>query len=174
MSEFTRHAFRESFSESSYGEIDLREQLHTILYGSSNFFQKGHWVMYRRFDLNKKSEYYNETTKEGHKGPAYKHVNEIHMCRKIDMSAVNVSELEIVGEMPDFNRFYIFEFNVFPKKGDYIYELNLESHKSQPSLEKAKNSIVDRYKIKKPYDKRSDYGRIEFWMVPVVLDIGSY
>jgi len=32
--------------------IDLRAEMHGILFGSNFMVQKGHWIVYRRFDLS--------------------------------------------------------------------------------------------------------------------------
>jgi len=63
--------------------IDLRAEMHNLLYGSSGKKPKGHWVCLRKYNRNKPSKFYSYVTHEGVGGPAYEYTDSFIRVRKV-------------------------------------------------------------------------------------------
>lgn len=149
---------------STQGEgIDLRQEMHWILYGKQDFpirNPKGHWVVFRHFDTTKKSVYYSERTHEGVGGPPYQYTDTLLRMRKvprrINLDAQKISNI-VVGQW-----LYYMEWTVNPSVMDNIFELNWNDHSLVPNI----NTVTFREKlvIKGITDYRLDNGNIQYWM----------
>jgi len=154
--------------------IDLRIELHRILYGSVTTRPKGHWITYRRYDPSTPSDYFNKRTKEGVEGPAYAYTDTYLRTRRVPVRK-NVDDLTQQKPGMDIGDTYVyyFEYTVKPKIGDDIFELDLEDH-SITSLTPCDYNFTDRYKIKRVHPYRLESARIEYWIVVAEYDEVNY
>ena len=99
-----------STSSESRGEIDLRAELSEILRGSMSKPQRGHWIIYRRFDLSSPSEYYDEVLRTGLSGPAYEYTDTLLLVRRDPMASPSAAEAHTpAGFLPGGKYIYYFE-----------------------------------------------------------------
>lgn len=155
--------------------IDLRQEMRWILYGKNTFparNPKGHWIVYRRYDLSKKSSYYSERTHEGVGGPTYEYADELLRTRRIPVNKRNDSlqALKVGLDISDAYNYY-FEYTVVPKMGDHIFEINWNDHAKTPTLAVP---LIDRYLIKKVHPYRLDNGNIQYYIISCDYDEVSY
>lgn len=159
---------------SSAEGIDLRIELHRMLYGHVKAKPKGHWVAYRCYDPTTKSVYYNECTKEGVGGPAYAYSDRYVRTRQLPVSKRSDQLMEIKpGIDIEDSYVYYFEYNVIPKIGDDIFELSLDDHSITSPIACA-YTFTERYKIKRVHPYRLEGARIEYWMVVAQFDEVNY
>lgn len=143
--------------------IDLRMEMHAILYGGLGKVGKGHWVILRKYDRARPSKYYNKRTHEGVDGPAFEYTDELLRTRQVPLSKYNDQLLSIKpGIDIDDMYVYYFEYMVNPKIGDDILELNLPDNGPTPIL--ANVTPIARYTIKRTHPYRLENGNIQYWM----------
>lgn len=144
--------------------IDLRSELHKILYGDSLTIPLGHYVVLRHF-TTEHSEYYNPITKEGVGGSAYKYIDSIIKTRRVPIRKPRQDETKI-GVINLDVLIYYFEHNVDIKEPDQILEFEWADHRILPKLSQiTTSSITDRFTVNKVHKYRLEYGRIEYLMV---------
>jgi hypothetical protein len=157
--------------------IDLRLETRWILYGKESFptrVPKGHWIVYRRYDLTKKSEYYSIRTHEGIGGPAYQYIDTLLRTRRVptDRKGTPVEPLKVGVDLED-KYIYYFEWTINPKVGDHILEIQWDNHAITPII----NSgliFTARYLIKRVHDYRLENGNIQYFIVSAENDEVSY
>ena len=159
--------------QSFYGNINLREEMHIILYGNYKFKKLGHWVVYRRFNRCQKSEYYSERTKEGVGGPSHTYTDELLRTRRVptDKAGISVDPLKVGGDLTDKDLYFL-EYTVNPKVGDEIYELELSDHCPTPNLSTV--ILKEKYTIKRVHDYRLENGNVQYHIVSTQYDEVSY
>lgn len=160
-------------------EIDLRKELSIILRGSPGGEpQRGHWVIYRRYDLSRKSQYYNETTGEGKGGPAWEYTDELWLTRRVQLrsgSSIFSAEQDAPpGLLPVPYITYYFEHTLNPKIQDEIYEFEWADHTVTPTLDKIKTPYTERQNIKLISPYRDIGGRLEYYAILVMGDVVSW
>ena len=148
-----------AFSEAE--GIDLRLEIHAILYGGLGRKPKGHWVVYRRFDRCTPSKYWNEDTKEGVGGPGYSYSDEILKTRRMPAPRSETDDRIKAGTVYQDEFVYYLEYTVTPKIGDYIYELNWNDHRLQPSSSQI--SLDEKLMIHRVHPYRLENGNIQYW-----------
>jgi hypothetical protein len=159
---------------SSAEGIDLRIEMHRILYGYVATRPKGHWITYRRYDPTTKSAYYNEQTKEGVGGPAYAYIDQFIRTRKVPISKRSDQLMQIKPGLDIGDEYvYYFEYSVVPKIGDDIFEVDLVDHTiTNPKV--CTYNLLERYKIKRVHPYRLESARIEYWLVVAQFDEVNY
>lgn len=150
-----------AFSEAE--GIDLRAEMHAILYGGLGRKPKGHWITYRRFDRTTLSEYWNPDTKEGVGGPAYVYTDELIKTRRIPAPRSETDERIKIGTTFQDEFVFYLEYTVKPKKGDYIYELNWDDHRLQPTTDQV--SFYEKLVIHRVHAYRLENGNVQYWAV---------
>lgn len=155
--------------------IDFRQELHEILYGSNFPFKspKGHWVVYRSYDLCSPSVFYSNRTNEGVGGPAYNFTDNLVRTRRVplDKSGLPINDTKIGAELGDRYHYY-FEYTLTPKIGDHIFELILNDHSIIPNLNTT--NYGSKYIIKKIHDYRLNNGNIQYYIANCEFDEVSY
>lgn len=152
--------------------IDLRIEMHNLLYGNVTVSPKGHWVVLRRFNYNIKSQFYNEATKEGVGGPAYSYTDELLRARRNTLSkSFGPDELKIGGTLVD-KFIYYFEYTVKPIVSYEIFELDWDNHLLKPTLGSV--NYIERYKIEKVLPYRLENGNIQYYSVMAQQDEITY
>lgn len=154
--------------------IDLRIEMQQILYGSPTRVPKGHWVILRKYDFTTASEYYHKATKEGIGGPAYAYQDILLRTRRVPVAKATdqLTPLKAGIEIGD-NYIYYFTFDVNPKIGWHIMELDLSDHSTVPDINTVTISS-DRYLIKRIHPYRLEHGNIQYWLVSAEYDEVSY
>jgi hypothetical protein len=167
-------------SKSVYGGInnangiDLRIELHRILYGYGSTRLKGHWINYRRYDTSTTSTLYNDCTKEGVGGPAYVYVDKFYRTRRVPMAKGSDQLMQIKPGLDIGDTYvYYFEYDVVPKIGDDIVEINLDNHAITNPIIGA-YPFIERYKVKRVHPYRLENARIEYWIVVAQFDEVNY
>lgn len=151
--------------------IDLRKEMRNIIHGTGGISQKGHWIIFRRYDLTKKSKFFNEVTSEGVGGPQHPFSDELILTRHITVESPTPGEFEAApGIIRAPGRMYFFEYTVKPRPDDVILEIDVDNHTIKPDLAKLKEPFVERFNIKLVDPHRGDNGRIEFYKVHAVRD----
>ena len=162
----------------SPGEIDLRKEFHTILFGNGVDPQRGHWIIYRHMDLTQPSAEYNPVTGEGKGGTMWKYNDEIRMCRdQVVRSRTTMGAAEQdtpAGLLPVPYRVFYFEYDLKPQQEDVIFEINWDNHAIKPTLDQVKPPHVERFDIKLIHPNRDLYGRIEYYAIIALGDQVSW
>ena len=157
--------------------IDLRLEMHWLLYGKANFpprVPKGHWVVYRRYDRCKTSQYYSNRTHEGVGGPAYQYTDSLLRTRRVPVNknGTPVEPLKIGVNIEDQYVYYL-EYTVLPKVGDHIIEIQWNDHAITPIIN---SSLIynTKHLIKKVHDYRLENGNIQYFIVSTENDEVGY
>lgn len=153
--------------------IDLRSEMENLLHGSSDVVQIGQWVIYRRYDLNRKSATYNEVTREGVEGAKYEYSDELLLTYKWNNVVSDPSnETDITpGQFVSPLVTFFFEYNVNPKEYDEIFEFEWEDNTVKPNISDIPKPYLARYDIKLVQTYRLDRGRKEFVACRALKDI---
>lgn len=148
--------------------IDLRVEMHAILYGGFGKVPKGHWVILRRYDRTRPSVNYNKQTHEGVTGPAFEYTDELLKTRQVPVAKAR-DQLAPLKPGIDIENIYVYylEYTVNPKIGDDILELSWNNHALEPNLNTVKP--LQRFKIERVHPYRLEYGNVQYWMA-----IGKY
>jgi len=157
----TNSVYGGSFSDAE--GIDLRKEINAILYGGLGRKPKGHWVVYRRFDRTKVSQYWNPDTKEGVGGPAYEYTDELLKSRRMPAPRTETDDRIKAGTVYQDEFVYWLEYTVAPKRGDYLYELNWDNHQYRPTT--AQISFYEKLIIHRVHPYRLENGNIQYWAV---------
>lgn len=166
------------------GEIDLRTEMREILHGSTSRPQRGHWVVYRRFDLSSPDltatatgivGNYDEVYREGVDGPAYTYTDTVVLTRRDPIFSPELNEAQTpMGVLVGGRDAYYFEYDFIPTVQDQIFEVVWSDHRTKPTLTQLSTPYPEKYNIKEVFPYRSDSGRIEYWVCFVNLDRISY
>jgi len=151
------------------GEIDLRNEFHKFLYGDGVVPPRGHWIVLRKNDTSKKSEYWDEEYREAVGGPAYEYTDYLMRARKVVVTsagALAFAEQKVppgIIEVP-FVVFYI-EHMWNPTTSDEIFEFE-GGNTSSAITTVDESQYKDRYNITLPIPHFGDEGgRIEYWRI---------
>jgi len=157
------------------GEINLRDEMHELLFGSISKPQRGHWIIYRRFDTTKKTENYDEVYRTGVDGHAYEYTDTLIMSRRDPSFSPESHEASTpMGILQGGKDAYFFEFDVEPRPEDQILEFTWDNHTVKPKLNIITDGVYDKFNIKEVFPYRCDSGRIEYWICFVNKDRVSY
>lgn len=158
------------------GEIDLRAEMHEILFGSTAKPQRGHWVVYRSIDLTQTtSGVYDEVYRTGVGGQAHPYTDTLVMTRRDPIFAPEQNEAQTpMGLLEGARDGYYFEYNFEPRIEDQIFEIEWSDHTVQPRLGQIPTPYKHKYNIKEVFPFRSDGGRVEYWIAFVNKDRISY
>jgi len=167
-------------SLSTSDSINLRDELHWILFGTGSKRPLGHWIAYRRFSTTH-SQYWNEATKEGVGGPPFTYIDTPLKTRRVPMQKKGdqLIPLKPGADIEDVYTYY-FEYNVNPKVGDSIFELELENHLVTLSSNISSSYYIgnityrESYLIKRVHDYRLENGAIQYWMAIAERDQVRY
>lgn len=157
--------------------IDLRLEMHWILYGKSDFpprVPKGHWVVYRRYDRTKQSQYYSNRTHEGIGGPAYEYTDTLLRTRRVpvDRKGTPIDPLKVGVDLED-KYIYYFEYTVVPKIGDHILEIQWNDHAITPVINSSL-TYTTKHLIKRIHEYRLEQGNIQYYIVSAENDEVGY
>lgn len=153
--------------------IDLRAEVIGLLYGTLGKMPKGHWVVFRRYDRTKPSQFYNSDTKEGVGGTPFAYTEELLRTRHNDTgSKKDTLGFLKSGEYDPKLRIYYFDWRVKPLLGDVIFELLLDDHTNTPDI----NNLVkyEIFKVKKVHPYRIDFGNIAYYACECDRDMVNY
>ena len=157
------------------GEIDMRAEMHEILFGSNSKPQRGHWVVYRRFDMTTKATTFDEVYREGVGGPSNVYTDTIVMTRRDPILAPEENEAHTpIGLLEGGKNIYYFEYDFLPRISDQIFEVNWADHTRKPLLSQLAEPHLEKYNIKEVFPYRCDAGRIEHWIVATNKDKINY
>ena len=141
--------------------IDLREEFNAMLYGSLTKKPLGHWVVIRHFNLDTKSKYWNEYSKEGIGGPAHTWNDVILRTRRVPQPRANTESMEKVGDTFSDQFIYYFEYDTVLQVGDQVFELDTQDHTNQPTT----YSFTDKYDVKRVHPYRMEFGNTQYYAV---------
>ena len=171
---FNSRLWGNSQNGSSVTEINLRTEFHNLLYGAGGKPQKGHWIVYRRFDLTQTTEDYDEVYRTGDGGPGHPFTDTVVMTRCDPLITPNDESETPIGVLEGGVFTYYFEYNFRPNIDDQIFEISWINHRIRPVLSLIQTPYQDKYNIKSVFSYRCDSGRIEYWQVCVNKDRVSY
>jgi hypothetical protein len=136
--------------------------MHAILYGGLGQLPKGHWVILRKFDRTRPSQYYDDKTHEGVGGPAFEYEDVLIRTRQVPMRK-NTDQLLVTPPGIDINDCYVyyFEYTVNPKIGDDILELDLLDNRRTPVITTVHPTA--RYSIERTHPYRLESGNVQYW-----------
>lgn len=156
------------------GEINLREEFHDLLYGTTSMPQRGHWVVLRKFDMNTQSANYDEVYRTGVNGPAHPYVDTLYLTRRDPNYLPELAEASATpGILAGGKNLFFFEYNVKPTTNDQIFEIDWDNHLIKPTLSKV-FPYAEKFNLKEVFPHRGDAGRIEFWICIVYKDLVGY
>ena len=128
----------------------------------------GHKVIYRRYKVGTKSEFFDETTGQGKGGPSWEYSDDIITVRHDPMSIRGA-----VGVTIQKSKIYI-RADVKPKRGDVIIELDLDADTSLKFYEYYHIDHREAFEIDEIDTKRGLNGKIAFYLCSVVPHLGDY
>lgn len=157
---------------SSTDGINLRMEVNNIL--NDPIKGNGHYILYRRYDRSKTSEFYNPETKEGVNGPKNIYTDIIYKTRRVPYRLKGGSDSSLKpGQLIDDKFIYYFEYNVCPKRGDDVFELNLGTEE-QNTIPSITTKLLERYIINTVHPYRQYRGRVEYWLATCTFDEVQY
>jgi len=167
-----------SFYQPTSGDsINLREELRGIFHGTATESAKAHWIVLRKMDLTKRSQYWNEETLEAIGGPAYEYTDiVVRTRRRINDSHSVQDEMQSFadpGQIHVTTGMYFFEHDVKPKKEDEIFEIDydLSICPTAPRLDRIPYPYKEKHIIRESIPLRLDQGgRTEYWACYVRRD----
>jgi len=125
----------------------------------------GHFMVYRRYNQDEHSRFFNPVTQEGVGGGRYTYTDEIILARHDPVSSGGTNGLEV-----EATKFFL-HANDTPKRGDIIVELQGEPHTENEALY-AKHEQA--YRVVDLDKKRADGGQIAFYTVFAEPHFGPY
>lgn len=167
-------------SNASLQEIDLRQEFHDLLFGTSSMPQRGHWICYRRFDFTQKVDGYDEVYKVGPEPqteydtriPMYKYTDQLVMTRQDPIINPELAESHLSpGLMKNGQYIFYFEYNFKPTENDQIFDLDWDDMRIRPTNSILNGKYLKKYNIKEVFPYRGDGGRIEYWICYANWDI---
>lgn len=160
----------------SQGEgIDLRIEMHRLLYGAIGKKPKGHWVVLRKFDTSRPSSTYNKYTKEGVNGPAYEYTDLVLRTRRVPAAKSTDALVAMKAGASIGDTFtYFFEYTVNPKVGYEILELDPEFDHSVITPDLTDATFCDKLTIKRIHPYRLENGNIQYWAAVSEVDQVRY
>ncbi|HLD91526.1 MAG TPA: hypothetical protein VI911_11060 [Patescibacteria group bacterium] len=162
-------------SGASQGEIDLRVEFAETMFGRNGKPQRGHWVVYRRFDLTTKSANFDEVYNTGVNGPAYAFADELVITRQDPVFSPEMAESAMpAGLLKGGQSIFYFEYDFRPTQNDQIYELDWDNHMIKPPTSILNGVYTKRYNIKEVFPYRLDGGRVEYYMAFCNTDLINY
>lgn len=151
--------------------IDLRIEMHNILYGTTVVPPRGHWICLRVYDRNKPTEFYNNITHEAVGGPPFEYIDKIIRTRRIPAHSLSDDLVGTkAGVLKADEYLYYIEWSERFKVGDDIYELTLDDHTNRPT----NIMLYEKYKINRIIPNRMENGNIQYYTVIVKLDEIGY
>jgi len=131
--------------------------------------------VYRRFDIQNKSEEYDEVYNEGVGAPAHPFTDMVVLTRRDPLFAPEDNEPSTpMGIMEAGRLIYFFEYNFIPNIDDQIFEIVWADHRIKPKLSQIMKPYKEKYNIKEVNDHRADSGRIEYWTAHTNKDRVNY
>lgn len=166
-------------SSSSLNEINLREEFHDLLFGSSSEPQRGHWVVYRRFNLASKVANYDDVYSVGPdvahgetRRPLYNYTDTLVMTRHDPVFSPELAEASMpAGILKGGQSIFYFEYTVRPSENDQIFDIDWSDHRVTPPSTILNGNYLKKYNIKEVFDYRGDGGNIEYWICYVNTDL---
>tara|TARA_B100000131_G_C17946377_1_gene544545 strand:- start:79 stop:555 length:477 start_codon:yes stop_codon:yes gene_type:complete len=129
----------------------------------------GHYVLYRRYNIGTKSEFYSDASGQGVGGPKWTYEDEVMKVRHDPMSIRGA-----VGTTIQKSKMYLPKTSK-PKRGDVVIELNYDDSDANPSEYTLFHSTHrEAFEIDEIDVKRGPRGRISFYLVSVVPHLGDY
>lgn len=154
-----------------YG-IDLRKWINDIL------SRYGHSIMVRKYDTTRRSQYWNELTKESIGGPAWVYTDHIVKARKYSLtSGGTMSALEMTAPPGIISVEYVIYFlhwnSILPniRSTDEIYEFQWSGN-TQPTPDRVVCDV--KYNIIESLDMLGDAGRNEYYKCICKQDVVGY
>ena len=144
--------------------IDLRQEIRDLFYGNEEITPIGQWVIYRRYDYNKKSIYYNEITREGVDGPKYQFIDELLLTYKWNNPMSTDAQNLQPGLLSTPQSTFIFEYTVNPKEFDEIYEFDWCNNLVTPVLNQIPKPYKYKFNIRSVATYRLDNARKEYFL----------
>lgn len=128
----------------------------------------GHKVIYRRYEVGTKSEFFDDTTGQGKGGPSWEYSDQVITVRHDPMSIRGA-----VGVTIQKSKIYV-KSNVKPKRGDVIIELDLDTQSKLKLHEYMHIDHREAFEIDEIDVKRGLSGEIVFYLCSVVPHLGDY
>lgn len=161
------------------GGLDLRREMHVLLYGDSRQRGHGYWVVFRKFDRTKFAAGYNSATGdgiffpptgEGIGGPIYPFTDTAIRVYSQELGTANPrlrGEQRLpTGALPFGYRVFFMEHTVAPTEADRLYELDGYVGETAPTNIAGPFPMSWDIQTVSPF--REDGGRIEYYGVVAV------
>jgi hypothetical protein len=151
------------------GAIDLRQEMEDIFYGTSTEVPQSHWVILRQVDLSSRSDNFEGGQwDEPVGGPIWDYTDIAVLTRHNSVTSGSLARFleqeEQMGIVHIDYRIYYFEYNVVPKKEDWIFEISWDDHTVEPIPGNLViDDYIDRFNINDVVPLRGDHGRVEFY-----------
>lgn len=153
-------------------EINLRDEMHSLLFGTYSKPQRGHWMVYRRYDVTKKIEGSDDVYRVGpevepgqQRPPQWPYKDELVITRMDPLFNPGLDESQIPpGVLPGGQYINYFEYSFTPYYYDQLFDIKWEDHRIKPPDSILNGKYERRYNIKEVFPYRADGGRIEYWI----------
>jgi len=137
--------------------LDLRAEFDTLLQ------EHGHWVIFRKFDTSRYSQYFDPTTGETKNGPKYEYVDTlIKAMHSLNRPRIYNEIALPIGSVDANSNVYYLRYDVNPSNVDLIIEIDKPTG-TRPTTYK----VVQALNIKQVEPMRDVQGRVEFYHVLV-------
>lgn len=166
-------------ADANLQEINLREEFHNLLFGTSSMPQRGHWIVYRRFDTSQYIDGYDEVYHVGPQAsgstprdPIHPYTDTFVMTRQDPIVSPEMAESYMpAGVLKTGQYIFYFEYDVRPSENDQIYDIDWDDMRIKPPSNLLNNRYLKKYNIKEVFPYRGDGGRIEYWICHVNWDL---
>jgi len=169
-------------TSASLQEIDLRKEFHDLLFGNSYMPQRGHWVVYRRFNLNSVQDGYDEVYKVGPsindlektepRKPFYNYTDELVMTRQDPLLNPILAESQMpAGILKSGQYIFYFEYDFKPTENDQIFDIDWDDMRIKPPDSILNGKYLKKYNIKEVFPYRADGGLTQYWICYVNWDL---
>ena len=165
--------------DASLQEINLREEFHNLLFGTSSMPQRGHWIVYRRFDTSQYIDGYDDVYHVGPqisgsipRTPIHPYTDSFVMTRQDPIVSPEMAESYMpAGVLKTGQYIFYFEYDIKPSENDQIYDIDWDDMRQKPPSNLLNNRYLKKYNIKEVFPYRGDGGRIEYWICYVNWDL---
>jgi hypothetical protein len=153
--------------------------MHDLLFGTVSMPQRGHWMVYRRFDLTKKLDGYDDVYRVGPdvepgqvRQPSYAYSDELVITRMDPLFNPALAESNMpAGILAGGQYINYVEWNFKPHAHDQLFDIDWDDHRIKPP-NSILNGIYERkYNIKEVFPYRCDGGQIAYWIIYTNWDL---
>lgn len=147
-------------TNSNLTEPDLRNEFRDTIFGKAGELPRGHWIVFRKSDISRRSQYWNEERQESIGGPPFEYIDILTRARYNSFTSGKQENRDLMGLTEKPVKLYHLDYSLKPKKEDYILEIQNSDQLDKPN----KFIVTAKYDILLVDEPRDEHGRIEYYI----------